>query len=363
MASCWSWAPPVPCGSSFEPVRVSVLMKDLCLEQDRATEDVAGRVVALPLGFTRLVSGGIAYHDSFVAEPDEHFWGLGERFTSFDKRGQLISCWNHDAFGTQSSQSYKNVPFMLSSRGFGCFVDTTTNVHFDCCHSSQAFWSVVVPDEELDYYLVFGRPKACLAQYQELVGGPGLPPPWALGAWVSTGCLPASQQDVQALVRRLDAEDMPCDVVHLDAYWQSFGCWSDLRWDPERFPEPVRLLSEIHAAGMRPCLWVNPYIGSASPLFAHADQAGYFLKRTDGRSYVGDLWGGYHPPVAVIDVTNPQARTWWGTKLRERISEGAVVFKTDFGEEIPVDVVAHSGLSAHACTTPIACSTTTWSPR
>ena len=327
------------------PVRVSVHMSGLCLEEDRATEDASGRVVALPLGFTRLASGALAYHDSFVADPDEHFWGLGERFTSFDKRGQLISCWNYDALGTQSSQSYKNVPFMLSSRGYGCFVDTTANVHFDCCHSSQAFWSVVVPDEELDYYLVFGSPKACLGQYQELVGGPDLPPAWALGTWVSTGCLPASQDDVRALADRLDAEDVPCDVLHLDAYWQTFGCWSDLRWDPERFPDPTCLLSDITSAGLRPCLWINPYLGAGSPDFAVADEAGYFLKRPDGSSYVGDLWGGYHPAVAVIDITNPGARAWWGAQLAERIAEGAAVFKTDFGEAIPVDVVAYSGLS------------------
>ena len=320
-------------------------MSGLCLEEDRATEDASGRVVALPLGFTRLASGALAYHDSFVADPDEHFWGLGERFTSFDKRGQLISCWNYDALGTQSSQSYKNVPFMLSSRGYGCFVDTTANVHFDCCHSSQAFWSVVVPDEELDYYLVFGSPKACLGQYQELVGGPDLPPAWALGTWVSTGCLPASQDDVRALADRLDAEDVPCDVLHLDAYWQTFGCWSDLRWDPERFPDPTCLLSDITSAGLRPCLWINPYLGAGSPDFAVADEAGYFLKRPDGSSYVGDLWGGYHPAVAVIDITNPGARAWWGAQLAERIAEGAAVFKTDFGEAIPVDVVAYSGLS------------------
>jgi alpha-D-xyloside xylohydrolase len=177
------------------------------------------------------------------------------------------------------------------------------------------------------------------------VGGPDLPPAWALGAWVSTGCLPASQDDVRALVARLDAEDMPCDVVHLDAYWQSFGSWSDLRWDPERYPEPVRLLSEISRAGMRTCLWVNPYIGPGSPLFAEADRAGYFLKRRDGSSYVGDLWRGYHPPVAIIDLTNPEARAWWAGLLAERAREGATVFKTDFGEEIPVEVVAHNGLS------------------
>ena len=65
----------------LEPAHISVEAGALVLHQDRATEDVSGRVVALPLGFTRLASGAFAYHESFVAEPDEHFWGLGERFT------------------------------------------------------------------------------------------------------------------------------------------------------------------------------------------------------------------------------------------------------------------------------------------
>lgn len=327
------------------PVRVSVTSGELTLEQDRSTEDASNRLVALPLGFTRLASGGLAYHDSFVAEPDEHFWGLGERFTGFNKRGQMVSCWNHDALGTQSAQSYKNVPFMISSRGYGCFVDTTTNVHFDCCHLSQAFWSIMVPDEQLDYYLVFGTPSDCLAQYQELVGGPDLPPAWALGTWVSTGFLPSSDEDTRALVHRLEAEDIPCDVLHFDSYWQSFGCWSDLRWDVERFPDPAAMLAEVNAADLRASLWINSYIGIESPLFAVAKEAGYFLRRRDGSTYVGKLWGHYHPPVAVIDVTNPEACAWWGAQLADRIIQGATVFKTDFGEAIPTDVLAHNGLS------------------
>ena len=329
----------------LRPVRVSVTTGELVLEEDRSTEDASDRLVALPLGFTRVACGGVAYHDSFVAEPDEHFWGLGERFTGFDKRGQLVSCWNHDALGTQSAQSYKNVPFMISSRGYGCFVDTTTNVHFDCCHSSQAFWSIVVPDERLDCYLVFGPPSACLAQYQELVGGPELPPAWAFGTWVSTGFLPSTDEDARALVRRLDAEDIPCDVLHFDSYWQSFGSWSDLRWDDERFPDPAALLAEVQAAGLRSSLWINSYIGVDSPLFPAAKEAGYFLRRSDGSTYVGPLWGHYHPSVAVIDVTNPEACAWWGAQLTDRVRQGVTIFKTDFGEAIPTEVVAHNGLS------------------
>ena len=76
-----------------------------------------------------------------------------------------------------------------------------------------------------------------------------------------------------------------------------------------------------------------------------AEEAGYFLRRPDGSTYVGKLWGHYHPPVAVIDVTNPDACAWWGARLTERIRQGATIFKTDFGEAIPIEVVAHNGLS------------------
>ena len=328
----------------LSPFGARVESGDVVIEQDHNTEDVTGRLVSLPLGFTCLSGGGVAYHDSFVAEPDEHFWGLGERFTNFDKRGQLVSCWNYDAWGTQSGQTYKNVPFVISSRGYGCFVDTTTNVHFDCCHSSQAFWSIVVPDEELSYYLLFGLPAESLAQYQELVGGPELPPAWVLGNWVSTGGPPFSEPEVRTLLEQVKAHNLPCDVLVLDVYWQRYGCWSDLCWDDERFSDPPRLLRDIADEGVKPCLWMNPYIGVESPLFTEGARAGYFLKKHDGGVCVASLWQSYHPPVAVIDFTNPAACEWWSAQVRRRIADGAQVFKTDFGEAVPVDVVAHNGL-------------------
>jgi alpha-D-xyloside xylohydrolase len=134
-------------------------------------------------------------------------------------------------------------------------------------------------------------------------------------------------------------------VFYLDAYWQTFGRWSDLRWDDKNFPGPAALLAEVAATGTRPCLWINPYIGVESPVFAMAEDAGYFLKRADGSTYVGTLWGSYHPAVAVIDLTGPGARAWWGTQLAKLIGQGAAVFRTDFGEEIPTDIIARNGMT------------------
>lgn len=49
-------------------------------------------------------------------------YGLGERFTPFVKNGQVVDTWNEDG-GTSSEQSYKNVPFYLSNKGYGVFVN------------------------------------------------------------------------------------------------------------------------------------------------------------------------------------------------------------------------------------------------
>lgn len=67
----------------------------------------------------------------------ESVHGLGERFGSFDKVGQAVTLWNSDG-GTSSEQAYKNVPFWMSSRGYGIFIDTPDKVDLEvgserCC--------------------------------------------------------------------------------------------------------------------------------------------------------------------------------------------------------------------------------------
>jgi alpha-D-xyloside xylohydrolase len=52
----------------------------------------------------------------------EGLYGLGERFGSFVKNGQTVETWNEDG-GTSSELVYKNIPFYLSSKGYGVFIN------------------------------------------------------------------------------------------------------------------------------------------------------------------------------------------------------------------------------------------------
>ena len=60
---------------------------------------------------------------------NEHVYGLGERFGAFVKNGQSIDIWNEDG-GTSTDQSYKNIPFYLTDKGYGVFVNHPEKVSF-----------------------------------------------------------------------------------------------------------------------------------------------------------------------------------------------------------------------------------------
>jgi len=316
------------------------------VEQSRGEWDISGRLRNLPFGRS-LVDGTVAaYHESFVAPGDERFVGFGEKFTPLDKRGQRALMWNFDAFGSESDRAHKNIPLYLSNRGYGILVDSGMPVEFDVCQSTHSCVQILVPDDLIDYYVLAGpTPAEILDRYDSLTGRPALPPKWAFGTWISSGFLADSQERVLERARRIRERGIPCDVLHLDCYWQVAGAWSDLRWEAAHFPDPAGMLATLAAQGFRVCLWMNPYLMTGSPLYADAAAAGYFLRRPDGSVYVADTWHGSHPAGAIVDFTNPEAVAWFSGLLRPLLEQGVAVFKTDFAEGVPADAVASNGMT------------------
>jgi alpha-D-xyloside xylohydrolase len=316
------------------------------VEQDPGRPDISGRLRTLPFGRSSVDGAPVAYHETFVAPADESYGGFGESFTPLDKRGQRPLMWNFDAFGAESQRAYKNVPFYLSSRGYGILVDSGAPVEFDMCQSTHSAVQIVVPDDLIDYYVIAGpSPADVLARFDGLTGKPVLPPKWAFGTWISSGFFRDTQERVLERARKIRERGIPCDVLHLDTYWQTGGHWSDLQWDTESFPDPVGMLATLKEQGFRVCLWMNPYISHLSPAFAGAAEKGYFLTRQDGEVYVADAWHGSHPACGIVDFTNPAAVEWFQGLLRDRLREGVDVFKTDFAEGVPADAVAFNGMT------------------
>lgn len=319
---------------------------EVLLEQDRGTTNVTDQIAVLPCGFSAVKGQHVAFHDSFTVEPDEHFYGLGEQFTEFDKRGQRLVMWNVDAHGAHSAHAYKNVPFFVSTKGYGIFVDSLSSPHFDMAQSNHAAVSLVVPDNALDYYVIAGPDlKSVIQRYANLVSLPILPPKWSLGFWMSSGFKAETDMEAIQRARQIREHNIPCDVLHLDCYWQRWGRWSEMIWDQEHYPDPAGMIRELHDLGFKVCLWINSYIGIESERFTEATEQGYFLKTPQGEVYVLPLWNWYHPPVGIVDFTNPAAVRWFKELLRPLLQIGVDVFKTDFGEGVPADAVAFNGMT------------------
>ncbi|WP_208586529.1 alpha-xylosidase [Gracilibacillus suaedae] len=271
----------------------------------------------------------------------EHLYGLGERFTPFVKNGQSVDIWNKDG-GTSSEQSYKNIPFYLSSKGYGVFVNHPEQVSYELGSETVSRAQFSVEGEYLDYYFIHGpSPKEVVSRYTELTGKPALPPAWSFGLWLSTSfTTDYNEETVNHFVDGMAERGIPLSVFHFDCFWMKEFEWSNFIWDRRNFPDPEGMLKRLKEKGLKICVWINPYIAQKSVLFDEGMEKGYLLKKPNGDLWQWDLW---QAGMGIVDFTNPDASKWFQDKLKVLLNMGVDSFKTDFGERIPTNVVYHDG--------------------
>ncbi|MGI6238643.1 MAG: alpha-xylosidase [Christensenellales bacterium] len=264
----------------------------------------------------------------------ECVYGLGERFTAFVKNGQVVDMWNGDG-GSCSELAYKNIPFYLTNRGYGVLVDSPSDVSFEVASEQVERVQFSCEGERLTYYIIAGpTPRDVLGRYTRLTGRPALPPAWSFGLWLSTSF--TTDYDEKTATHFIDGmreRGIPLDVFHFDCFWMRGYNWCDFEWDRQMFPDPEGMLQRYREKGLKICVWINPYIGQASPLFDEGMENGYLIQREDGSVWQSDLW---QSGMGIVDFTNPAAREWYRAYLRKLLKMGVDCFKTDFGERIPV---------------------------
>ncbi|WP_434992392.1 alpha-xylosidase [Arthrobacter sp. Ld5] len=274
----------------------------------------------------------------------ELVYGLGERFGPLVKNGQTVDIWNADG-GTSSEQSYKNVPFYLTNRGYGVFVNHPDHVSFEVGSEAVERVQFSVPGETLEYFVIHGpTPADILERYTRLTGRPAQVPAWSYGLWLSTSfTTDYDEETVAHFVNGMAERDLPLSVFHFDCFWMREFRWTDFEWDARVFPDPEGMLERLHGKGLRVSVWLNPYIGQRSALFDEAAEAGYLLRREDGTVWQWDLW---QAGMGLVDFTNPDATAWFQDKVRTLLGQGVDAIKTDFGERIPLGVRWHDGTPA-----------------
>lgn len=311
------------------------------------------RYDALPLGFCSV--GGCATTTkhasneratiSFKCTPDECFVGTGERFRKMDLSGQTFQLKNQDGQGVNNRRCYKNIPFYLSSRMYGCFYHTSDYCKLSLADHSTRSVQFLNDRATLDVFLIGGQtPEEILKTYRMLTGFPQMPPLWSFGIWMSRMTY-FSADEVNAICDRLRLEHYPCDVIHLDTGWFRTDWLCEWKFNPERFPDPKGFIQHLKDNGFKVSLWQLPYVAQGAEQIGEAKENKYISQpmqeedsSTGGASNFSTL-----DYAATIDFTYDEATRWYKNQLLKPLLDmGVKCIKTDFGENIHMDHQYHS---------------------
>ena len=152
------------------------------------------------------------------------------------------------------------------------------------------------------------------------------------------------QDTVIEFAQQIRNNGYPYHVLEIDDRWQiQYG---DLEFDPERFPDPKDMIRELHELGFKVTAWVIPFFHPHSNTGKEAVEKGYVAITASGDPYLVKWWQGRG---FLLDVTNPEALSWFGQNLNDfRQEVGLDGFKFDAGEGkyAPNDAIFHTPLTS-----------------
>jgi len=152
----------------------------------------------------------------FTLNSKEHIYGFGGKRGPLDKRGQFMDLWNKDAFASEGDACYKNVPFYMSSRGYGFYLHNWWRSAFDAGRSVKNRMQITAAGGEMDFYVFYGPSyKRILNRYTELTGRPALLPLWFFGYHQGKASY-RTPDDARRVAQELRQRHLPCDVIYYD---------------------------------------------------------------------------------------------------------------------------------------------------
>ncbi len=272
----------------------------------------------------RVANGKVALRFPLAAAED--VYGLGVDFTSMRRTGSTFQL-HVDHWGGRTGRTHAPVPFYVSTRGYGVFIDTARYVTVSVGvgvrlaapvkppvvdrTTGGGSWSsnprsdsieALVPAGGVDVYVMAGPTMLDAVRRYNLFGGGGaLPPKWGLGFMTRTPTAYTAEQVLNE-VAEFRKRSIPLDMLGLEPGWHDYAYPTSFEWSPTRFPNPKAFLAELQRLHVRANLWFNPYVSPTAPLYKKLQPfAGSHL-----------VWNGIVPDYSLAsgpaDLCRPPAR-------------------------------------------------------
>jgi alpha-D-xyloside xylohydrolase len=280
----------------------------------------------------------------FAIRDLSNYYGFGERFDRLDHVHSILKNETRNTVGVKGNDTYKPVPFFMSLRGYGLWVDTFSDTTFDLNVTDATRIRIGVRGKKLRFVLFEGpRFPAILDRFTSLVGRQELPPLWAFAPWKARD-YHRNQQEVNEDSDRYRKLGLPASVILIDSPWATN--YNTYEFNPKQFDNAPEMVRHLHDEGYKLVLWHTSWLNketnvpgedgfqskiptSSAANFAEAEKNGYLLHRPDGSTYIAQWWKGRG---GLIDFTNGDAKKWWQGQVGKAIAAGADGFKDDDAE-------------------------------
>ncbi len=296
---------------------------------------------------------------SFVLRDDERFVGLGEREGSVEHRGRHYQCWTEEGGlggGENASPGPNNpepngpgmthlpVPLLISSRGYGMWLETTFRTGFALGSDDPSQFRVYAEDGHLRYHLFAdATPAEVLTRYTALTGRPRLPAPWVFGPRrrVDSDSMVGKEREFLALRSHRVPTTMADDTTHFLPNGSHLGRETLL----------AAWTADLHRKGFKAIGYFNPYVSATKPeaasILAEGRSLDAFVRLDDGSEFLAFMMSGGGQKVVTIDLTKPSAVAWYQRLLQQALDLGYDGWMLDFGEYLPQRAKMANGMTGY----------------
>lgn len=275
----------------------------------------------------------------FPLERGERIFGFGLNFKTIYQRGKILTLHVDHYGGTDNGRTHAPVPFYVSDRGYGVFInsaryirvwagtsvnrnrqepsavrDRNTDKRWTSAPYSDAV-DILVPAEGCEIYIFAGTSALdAIRRFNLFCGGGPLPPRWGLGFTQRVPTLYTSQQVIRE-AEEFEAHNFPLDFIGLEPGWQSRAYPCTFEWDKTRYPDPEGFVRTMLEKGIRLNLWTNPYVSPESPVYEK------ILPYTGSHN----VWGGIVPDFSIKEAQE----IFTGQLKKSQVSIGISGYKID----------------------------------
>jgi alpha-D-xyloside xylohydrolase len=260
-----------------------------------------------PRNFSATGNGYYRIEQKFRAYAGERLYGLGQhQHRRLDQKGVVLDLVQRNA--------EVSVPFLVSSRGYGFLWNNPAVGRVELAESGTRW--VADSSRQIDYWVTAGSPAEIAEHYADAVGHPPMLPEWAAGFWQSK-LRYRTQEELLAVAREYMERNLPLSVIVCDFFhWPHLGEW---RFEPADWPDPEAMVAELAEMGVRLMVSVWPSVSTLSENYREMLAGGLLVATEQGTPFHTEFpdRSAVAPPVSFYDPTNPVAREYLWSKLRD----------------------------------------------